>query len=82
MNTECNTLRHQNQILVDGNPSALNVFGNSEAERQVETLAQEIESLKVVLELRNQEIGKLRAQNVIQDTQVMHRFFQFRQKNF
>lgn len=70
MNTECNTLRYQNQILVDGNPSALNVFGNSEAERQVETLAQEIESLKVVLELRNQEIGKLRAQNVIQDTQL------------
>lgn len=70
LTSECSDLRRQNQILVDGNPSASTDFGNSEAEKQVETLTQEIESLKVVLELRNQEIGRLRSQNVTRETQL------------
>lgn len=71
LNAECDEFRCQNQTLAEGNPSAISNLGNSEAEKQVETLTQEVESLKVVIELRNEEIGKLRAQNVVHGTQVL-----------
>ena len=72
LNAECTELRLHNQNLpMDADPGALNNFGTtSEAEKQAENLKQEVESLKVVVELRNQENNKLRKRNVALEAQV------------
>lgn len=70
MNAECTELRQRNQNLLEADPGASNNFGTQEAERQAENLKQEIDSLKVVVELRNQENNKLRKHNVALEAQV------------